>query len=109
MEIFEQNTYPVFQQCADSWIPGQPQEVSAALTDMAFNMGCSGLEQFTSMKSAIQAGDYQKAAQDAENSLWCGQVGARCQRDAACIASGGSGPNPTPSPTPYPTPSPTPY
>lgn len=48
-----------------------------ALVDMSFNLGLTKLSQFRRMKSAIDIGDWSKAAQCARESKWYGQVGNR--------------------------------
>jgi GH24 family phage-related lysozyme (muramidase) len=86
--IFESDSYDTAINCVSGYAPGQPPTVTAALVDMAFNLGCGGLNQFQQMLADLNAGNYQQAAADAQNSKWCGQVGNRCAIDAACIASG---------------------
>ena len=74
--------------CASSWLDNwsslgvSPQ---SAVADMAFNMGCATLHEFTSMRSAISQKDFQAAAADMKESAWCGQVGGRCSRDVDCM------------------------
>jgi len=86
--IFQQDSYSSAISCVENYAPNQPPTVTAALVDMAFNLGCGGLNEFQQMLSALESGNYQQAAQDAKDSLWCNQVGDRCSRDADCIASG---------------------
>lgn len=65
---------------ADSFSGGlsnHPKGVQIALTDMAFNLGPSKLNQFVKLKSAIAEKDYEKAAKEAENSKWYKQVKSR--------------------------------
>lgn len=57
----------------------------SALADMSFNMGCATIHQFRTMKADIEAGDYSAAAKDMQSSLWCRQVGSRCDRDVECM------------------------
>jgi lysozyme len=47
------------------------------LANMCFNLGISRLLQFHKMLAALQAGDYQKAADEMVNSDWYKQVGVR--------------------------------
>jgi hypothetical protein len=98
-------------------VQGLPGQVRNAVIDMAYNLGCAGLNSFKSMKASLQAKRWAQgtieshrflissfsffylfsfaallltlsAATDAGNSRWCGQVGSRCARDQACIRSG---------------------
>jgi len=66
-------------------LQGGPQ---SALVDMAYNMGCAGLGAFHNTLKAVEAKDFSAAAVGMQNSLWCGQVGSRCDRDIACMKSG---------------------
>lgn len=59
-----------------------------ALANMCFNMGLNRLLDFINMLAAIRAGDFQKASQEALNSEWAQQVGARAQRIAALLVTG---------------------
>lgn len=57
----------------------------SVLIDMAYNMGIgktgqSGLLSFQTMLSAVEAGDYDAAADAMKNSKWYGQVGNRSKR-----------------------------
>ena len=74
--------------CASSWLSNWNQLGSApqsAVADMAFNLGCAQLHGFASLKSALEDKDYSKAADDMRASLWCRQVGGRCDRDVDCM------------------------
>lgn len=53
----------------------------AALADMAFNLGSEGLSRFQKTIEAIEAGDYEKAAEEMGDSQWAGQVGNRATED----------------------------
>lgn len=57
----------------------------SCLADMAFNMGCATIKDFRTMKADIESGEYSAAAKDMQNSLWCRQVGGRCDRDVSCM------------------------
>jgi len=76
------------QSCARSVTPNAPACVLAAMSDMAFNLGCAGLKGFPNMLRDVNARKWADAAVEAGNSVWCGQVGSRCARDQACIRSG---------------------
>lgn len=74
--------------CASSWLSNWSSLGSgpqSAVADMAFNMGCGTLHQFVTMKSALEDKDYSKAVASMKSSLWCRQVGSRCERDVACM------------------------
>lgn len=88
LDQFRINSFKGAIQCASIFAPNQPPLVTSALNDMAFNLGCAGLNAFKQVHSAIIDGDYQSAANHAKDSKWCRQVGGRCIRDTNCIASG---------------------
>lgn len=50
---------------------------SRVLISMAFNLGIDGLRKFRRFLSALEAGDYERAAAEMRNSAWYGQVGER--------------------------------
>lgn len=60
----------------------------AALIDMRFNLGYRGFRLFRRMIDAILAGDWDKAAVEALDSTWAGQVGRRAEEIARMLASG---------------------
>lgn len=66
----------------------QTEPRQRAIANMAFNMGIHRLLGFTNMLAAIRAGDYAAASQEALNSEWAKQVGARAQRIAVLLATG---------------------
>ena len=53
----------------------------AVVTDMAYNLGPAGLADFKKFKGAIQAGDYNRAANEIGNSAYARQTGTRAQRN----------------------------
>ena len=55
------------------------------LVDMDYNLGTAGLATFTTFQSYIEASEWDKAADDLYTTLWCSQVGSRCDRDAEQI------------------------
>ena len=71
-----------------AWYDGLSANRRRALTDMAFNMGLPKLLGFHAMLAAFAAGEFDKAAAEAENSLWFRQVGTRGPRIAALIRQG---------------------
>jgi lysozyme len=60
----------------------------AALTDMAFELGQGGLQKFQHMLDAIRAGDWEKAAAYAKDSLWDRQVPKRAMRVETLLRTG---------------------
>ena len=57
-----------------------PQEVQNILVNMSFNLGRHRLEGFWNMWDALEVGDWQKAADEMEDSVWYTQVGKRAER-----------------------------
>lgn len=66
-----------------------PEAVRLAIANMCFNMGWPRLALFKGMWAALDAGDWDKAADEALDSLWARQVGARAVRIADLIRSAG--------------------
>lgn len=60
----------------------------AALVDMTFNLGASGLAKFRRFLAAMQAGDWPAAATELRNSKWWGQVGVRGPRIENMVLTG---------------------
>lgn len=58
------------------------------LADMAFNLGFVGLMKFRNMLAALEAGDYETAADAMLASRWAGQVKGRAQRLARMMRTG---------------------
>jgi len=56
-----------------------------ALINMCFNLGLEGLLEFKKMWRALKIGHYERAALEALDSDWAGQVGARADRIALKI------------------------
>jgi len=63
-----------------------PQQI--VLVDMAFNLGIEGLLRFTHFLDAVEARDFEKAAEEMLASKWAKQVGERATELAALMASG---------------------
>lgn len=59
------------------------------LADMCFNMGWTKLRLFTKMLAAIEARDFDKAADEMKASLWAREVGYRAEELEAMMRSGG--------------------
>lgn len=71
------------------WWRTMPEPAQRALANMAFNLGLTRLRSFRNMLTALQAGDYRKAADEALDSRWARQVGPRSDRIAALYRSAG--------------------
>ena len=74
--------------CAERFVSGIGTTAESAVADMAFNLGCAGLDTFTTFRSYLEKHDYAGAAEDMQHTAWCGQVGYRCDRDVDCIKAG---------------------
>ena len=77
--------------CVSRWLPNWSSLKNgpkSAVVDMAFNMGCAGVQQFKQMKAALTKSppDYTLAAARMKDSLWCSQVGNRCPRNVKCMS-----------------------
>jgi len=59
-----------------------------ALLNMTFNMGWPRISAFTAMLAALRSGDHALASEEALDSAWARQVGARAARVAALIRRG---------------------
>lgn len=71
------------------WWRTMPEPAQQALANMNLNLGLPKLKKFRNMLTALQAGDYKKAADEALDSLWAKQVGDRSKRIAALYRSVG--------------------
>jgi lysozyme len=60
----------------------------AAIQNMAFNLGIGGLLHFPAMIHYLQMQDWKGAHDEALNSAWASQVGARAQRIATQLMTG---------------------
>lgn len=60
----------------------------AVLIDMTFNLGFAGILGFKKMWKAIEAGNYERAADEMLNSKWARQVGRRAMRLSDMMRSG---------------------
>lgn len=78
-------TYPEFESCADAFVPNLPATKRAAIVDVAF-AGCATLNKFVKMRKALEEEDWNEAAAQLRDSLWCSQVGEnRCNSNYNCI------------------------
>lgn len=64
------------------WWRSAPGNVQRGLANMAFNLGSTKLSKFVKMLAALEALNYQKAADEALDSKWATQVGPRAERIA---------------------------
>jgi len=70
------------------WFGGLDDARSAALIDMAFNLGGAGLGGFSRFLDAMKRRDFGAAAREMLDSKWAGQVGGRARELAAMIRTG---------------------
>ena len=68
----------------DSYSPARQE----ALVNMVFNMGAPKLGKFAKMRAAIDADDWATAADEAMDSVWYVQVGARGERIVHALRHG---------------------
>ena len=61
---------------SETW-DSMPKDKQNVLTNMSFNLGATGLNKFTDFRTALQAGDYTKAAAEMHDSTWRKQVKTR--------------------------------
>jgi len=64
------------------WWRALPEHKGRALANMAFNMGIPRLMDFRKMLAALESGEWETAAEEALDSKWAVQVGARADRIA---------------------------
>jgi len=79
LAVFEEDFLDALED-AESLVDGlynKPDAVIRVLVNMAFNIGRTRLKQFKKMLHAIEEGDYDKAADEMEDSKWYNQVGRR--------------------------------
>ena len=67
------------------WWAEIPDPQQRALVNMCFNLGWPRLQSFRRMLAALEGGDYARAADEALDSKWAGQVGDRAHRIAALL------------------------
>ncbi len=74
----------------DMWLM-QPSfaGIAKGLISMRFQLGASGFRSFSSMIQAIQENDWDRAADEALNSLWAQQTPERAREVAEMIRNGG--------------------
>lgn len=64
-----------------------PEPAARGLANLSFNIGITRLLGFKKMLAALEAHDWDKASQEAEQSHWAAQVGARAKRIADLFRS----------------------
>lgn len=72
---------------AEAWLDmGQARRI--VLADMTYNMGHGGVSRFKKMIAALNAGDYEEAARQIEDSRYFSQVGHRAVKNRDAMRSG---------------------
>ena len=64
------------------WWSGLPEPAARGLCNMLYNVGAPRLLGFKKMLAALESHDWDRAAQEAEQSHWSAQVGQRAKRIA---------------------------
>ena len=64
------------------WVIDLPEPAKRALVNMLFNLGWPRLSGFKKMLAALEADDFELAADEALDSKWARQVGDRAERIA---------------------------
>lgn len=88
--IFQNSLHHAKQQ-AEGAVPGFGglcSNVQNVMTDMAYNLGGSGLSSFHTFLGRVNQHDWKGAASDLRGTLWCRQVGSRCTRNSNIIEQG---------------------
>ncbi|KAK3597185.1 hypothetical protein CHS0354_003683 [Potamilus streckersoni] len=57
-----------------------PKEVKLIILNIRFNLGHTGLAKFAKFRDAVNIGDWEKAADEMEHSIWFNQVPNRAKR-----------------------------
>lgn len=71
------------------WMTTRPDDVQRAIANVCFNQGVDGfLAHWPRCIAALQAGDYETAADEVLNGPWKDQVGDRADRVAQLIRNG---------------------
>ena len=82
IECFEHDVQSVLKDCLilhEGW-DDYPEEAKQVIANMMFNMGRTRLSKFKNHNSALQDGDWKKAAIDGRDSRWHKQVTNRAER-----------------------------
>ena len=81
-EILIRLEYPEYEASARDFVGSEtwdsmPKDKQNVLTNMSFNLGNTGLNEFDDLRTALQAGDYTEAAAAMHDSTWRSQVKTR--------------------------------
>ena len=81
-ELFEQDLGIALESCKDvfSDFGTLPEEAQRVIANMMFNLGKPGFEKFQKFIANVEAGKWNKAADEMVNSKWYTQVKGRSQR-----------------------------
>jgi lysozyme len=79
----------IFSESFMAYLEGEDSERAYALCDMRFQLGASGFRSFSNMIQAIKDQDWNRAADEALNSLWAQQTPERAREIAEMIRNGG--------------------
>lgn len=81
-EAFEKDVDRVRMDCLKLYpnFTSLPDDAQLIIANMMFNMGLPRLSQFKKMKAAVEASDWDEAANQMEDSRWFRQVPNRAQR-----------------------------
>ena len=81
-EAFEKDVDRVCMDCLKLYpdFTSLPDDAQLIIANMMFNMGLPRLSQFKKMKAAVEASDWDEAANQMEDSRWFRQVPNRAQR-----------------------------
>ena len=71
--------------CATKYHLSTNSNVNIVLTDMAFNLGCSGLRQFKLLRKHLNNGNYVMAVRAIKYSIYYNQITNRANRNIALI------------------------
>lgn len=84
------STDTVTRQCWDIFpqFGGFTENRQVALADFVFNLGASGVMKFKKMRAAIEAGDWERAADEMFLSVWREQVGDRAAEIIGMVRMG---------------------
>lgn len=81
-ECFEKDVQQVLSDCKTLYpnFDSLPGEVQLIIANMMFNMGRPRLSKFKGMKAGVDAGDWNRAADEMVDSRWYNQVTNRAER-----------------------------
>lgn len=81
-EAFEEDIETVLRDCNTLYpeFDSLPEEAQQIIANMMFNLGRPRLSAFKGMKAGVDAGDWNRAADEMVDSRWYKQVGARAER-----------------------------